>query len=245
MDQGGGSGATGELWAVRHGQSTANAAFERARVDGREDAGLDGRDADVPLSSLGLLQAAALGRWLAALPLTRWPDVAYVSPYLRARQTLQAILEPARQSVCRPVEVRVDERLRDRETGVLELMTQAAVERRYPAEASRRHLVGEVYYRPAGGESLLDVALRLRSFLRDLDTDPARRVLVVGHDATVVMLRAITEGLDEAALAELMVRDPVLNASVSHWQRSSPRWILRSYNTTAHLLDLQERSPPS
>jgi 2,3-bisphosphoglycerate-dependent phosphoglycerate mutase len=55
------------------------------------------------------------------------------------------------------------------------------VSSRFPQEARRRADVGEFYYRPPGGESLADVALRLRSLLRDIDL--ARWPLVVAHDA--------------------------------------------------------------
>lgn len=234
----------GELWAVRHGRSAANEAFERARVDGRVDAGIEGRDADVALSSAGRVEAAALGRWFDTLPEQGWPDVVCVSPYRRARQTLDELVAQVRQQPrsrdWAPV-VRVDERLRDRETGVLELMTPAAVEAKHPTEVARRRRVGEVYYRPPGGESLLDVGLRLCSFLQDLERSTARRVLVVGHDATVLMLRAVIEELDEAAVADVAVREPVANASVSHWQRTPQEgWILRDYNATGHLDDLDK-----
>ncbi|MDQ1288351.1 MAG: 2,3-bisphosphoglycerate-dependent phosphoglycerate mutase [Actinomycetota bacterium] len=224
-----------DLWAVRHGQSTANVAFEEAARYRREDAGIPGKDADVPLSVFGRTQAAALGRWLASLPGDSRPEVAYESPYWRAHQTLKIMMEESRLAPGVPVEVRVDERLRDRETGILELLTPAAIARRYPAEADRRQRIGEVFYRPPGGESMLDVAHRTRSFLNDLDAEPARGVLVVGHDATVLMMRAVNDGLDETALVELMARVVVANASVSHWHRDDGRWARRSFSTVAHL----------
>lgn len=52
------------IWAVRHGQSTANVAYEEAERTG-STVPLPGRGADVPLSPLGWRQAEALGRWLA------------------------------------------------------------------------------------------------------------------------------------------------------------------------------------
>ena len=38
-------------------------------------------------------------------------------------------------------------------------------EEHYPDEAKRRDLLGKFYYRPPGGESWADVALRIRSVL--------------------------------------------------------------------------------
>lgn len=75
------------LWIVRHGESTANVAATRAEASGAELIDLTHRDADVPLSATGQEQARATGRWLAALPDAKQPDVAVVSPYLRAVQT--------------------------------------------------------------------------------------------------------------------------------------------------------------
>ncbi|MEU5674565.1 phosphoglycerate mutase family protein, partial [Micromonospora sp. NPDC047753] len=75
------------LWIVRHGESTANVAATHAEASGAELIDLTHRDADVPLSATGEEQARATGRWLAELPAARRPDVAVVSPYLRAVQT--------------------------------------------------------------------------------------------------------------------------------------------------------------
>jgi broad specificity phosphatase PhoE len=47
-------------------------------------------------------------------------------------------------------------------------------------------------YRPPNGESFEDIAVRLRSFLDDLHRDHAgERVVVVAHDAVVLMMRAV------------------------------------------------------
>ncbi|WP_412543227.1 histidine phosphatase family protein [Longispora sp. K20-0274] len=220
-----------EIVAVRHGQSAANAAFEEADATGTEVEGLPDRDADVALSPAGRAQSAALGRWLAALRADRAPDVVYCSPYLRARQTW-ALAAGGRDE--RPV--RVDERLRDREMGQLELLNAVTIARRFPEEARRRERLGDFYHRPLGGESLADVALRLRSFLADLDrAEPGRRVLLVTHDAVVLMLRYLTEGLDEAELRELMRAGTVRNAAVNRWEATTGRLRLVEFGRSDHL----------
>jgi len=211
-----------ELIAVRHGESTANAAFAAADAAGRLEAGITGRDADVPLSPRGYAQAAALGPWIAA----RMPDAVLCSPYRRAVQTADAALA----ALDVPPPYRLDERLRDREPGVLELLTAAAVRVRYPAELERRRRVGELYYRPPGGESLADVALRVRGVLRDLAGDhPGERVLLVAHDAVVLMLRYVIDGLTEDELYRVgMVR----NGSVARWVRHDGVLRLAEYDVT-------------
>lgn len=65
--------------------------------------------------------------------------------------------------------VHTDERLRDRELGILGRLTRLGAEKRFPKEAERRFWVGKLYYRPPGGESWAEVALRLRSVLEELN----------------------------------------------------------------------------
>jgi 2,3-bisphosphoglycerate-dependent phosphoglycerate mutase len=212
------------LTAVRHGESTANAAFADAeRTDaertgaertGAASAVVDGPDHAVPLTPLGRGQSAALGRRLAALPPGEIPDLVLCSPYARARETLLALGE---RFACAAM---YDERLRDRDMGVLDLMTAQAVRRRHPEEHARRKRLGELYYRPPGGESLADVALRLRSLLAE---PLSGSVLLVVHDAVVQMLRYVLDG-------ELMP-DPVANASVTRWRRVEGRLRLMEWNT--------------
>ena len=81
------------LWLVRHGQSAGNVARDVARAAGHARLDLDIRDADVPLSDLGRQQAEALALWFASLPGEERPEVVLASPYLRARQTAQAIID--------------------------------------------------------------------------------------------------------------------------------------------------------
>ena len=79
------------LWIVRHGESAGNVARDAAQAAkaARIDIGL--RDVDVPLSELGVRQATALGHWFAGMADGERPDVLLVSPYLRARQTAEAL----------------------------------------------------------------------------------------------------------------------------------------------------------
>jgi broad specificity phosphatase PhoE len=112
--------------------------------------------------------------------------------------------------------IRRDERLRDRELGILDLLTSTGVRNRYPAEADRRRWLGKLYYRPPGGESWADVALRLRTFLADLERrDTAGSLLVVCHDALILLFRYVLEDLDEDALFELARTGSIRNAAVT------------------------------
>ena len=225
-----------QLTAVRHGQSTANAAFAEATLTGALSVPISERDADLPLTHLGAAQAAAVGRRLAADP----PEVVYCSPYLRTRQTLAAILGALSDAGAPPPALRFDERLRDRETGAWEMLTTAALRRKFPEEMARRDHVGPFYFRPPGGENFPDVALRVRSLLRDaLPAGAGQRLLIVAHDAVVLMLRMIIDGLDEPALNRIVDAGGVIgNCTVTRWVSDETKLLLTDYNDAAHLRNL-------
>ncbi|MEU7990088.1 histidine phosphatase family protein [Streptosporangium canum] len=225
-----------ELSVVRHGQSAANAAFAAAEATGALDSGITGQDQDVPLSVPGHRQAAQLGTYLVELPAGQRPEVVLCSPYLRARQTLQAASAVAAgRGVSLPMP-RFDDRLRDRVMGELELLTAAAIEARFPHETQRRRSAGEFHYKPPGGESFGDVAARLGMLLEELHQRYlGRRVLLVAHDAVVLMLRRLIEGLSWQELGDVVQAGPVANASVTRWRQTEGRLQLIDYNRTDHL----------
>ncbi len=205
------------LWLVRHGQSRGNVADDEAATSGAELLDLE-RDADVALSDLGEEQARAVGKWLADLPADERPTLALASPYRRALDTGRRALEHLPD-----LHLRVDERLRDRELGVLDLHTWRGVEARFPEEARRRRHLGKFYHRPPGGESWADVALRLRSLLGDpmLGLD-GERVVCFTHEAPIHLVRYIVDELSEAQLLDTLRQSPVANCSLTRLERPSP-----------------------
>jgi broad specificity phosphatase PhoE len=227
-----------ELTVVRHGQSVANVAFAAAQFSGQLDCGVSGPDAAVELSPLGWTQAEALGRWLADLPPIRRPQVVVCSPYLRAQQTLKGATDTAGELGVQLPNAKVDARLCDRLMGELELLTTSMIAKRFPAEVARRRNAGEFTYRPPGGESFSDIAVRLEGLMRDLQTRYAgRRVLLVAHDAIVLMLRYVIERLTFDDLATIIRDGPVANASLTRFDGSSGRLQLVQYNAVDHLSD--------
>ncbi len=187
------------LWLVRHGQSLGNVVRDTTDPTA-EVLDIADRDMDVPLSPLGEEQSLAFGRWLRDRPSRERPDVVLSSPYHRAAQTARLIVDSA-QLVTR---VHLDERLREREYGVADLLTTRGFASRMPAEAVRRRRLGKFYYRPPGGESWVDVALRLRSLRDSLGREHAgRRVLLVAHEVPILIMRYLLEDLDEASVLAL------------------------------------------
>src|SRR5205085_3698285 len=97
-----------------------------------------------------------------------------------------------------------DERLREKEFGVLDRLTHAGVLQVYPEQAEFRRLLGKFYHRPPGGESWCDVILRLRSMLDTISLHYAdRNLMIVAHQVVVLCLRYILEGLDEAQILKI------------------------------------------
>ncbi|GAA0569907.1 histidine phosphatase family protein [Paractinoplanes ferrugineus] len=227
----------GELILVRHGQSLANVAFPAADERGLLEAEVSGRDAEVPLTDIGEAQAAAVGSWLAALAPEQLPQIVITSPYLRARETWRIAAETAGLDLPKPV---TDDRLVDRLLGELEMLTRAAVAQRFPGEADRRAEAGEYRYAPPGGESFADVEARLAAFLLDLNRKHAgERVVVVAHDAVVLMMRAVIQNLRWDEVIEMeRAEGTVRNASISQFLERAGHLELVRYNFVDHLPSL-------
>ena len=202
------------LWVVRHGESAGNVARDAAEAQGLERLDLSHRDVDVPLSDLGRRQAEALGRWTAQQPEDERPTVVWTSPYVRARQTA----EIAMQTAGLDVPLVVDERLREREFGVLDGLTRRGITAQYPEESERRSQIGKFYHRPPGGESWVDVAQRLRAVLDEIRIDArGERVLLMGHQVVVLLTRYVIEGMDEKTVLDIDREAEVANCAVTSY----------------------------
>ena len=185
------------LWIVRHGESAGNVARDAAHAAGLSEIDIAGRDADVPLSELGKEQSLALGQWFGGMPENERPNVVLVSPYVRARQTAELIASDKGLTSDSP-EFIIDERLREKEFGILDRLTRTGIERDHPQQAEFRRLLGKFYHRPPGGESWCDVILRLRSALDTMSLHyDGCRVLVVSHQVVVLCLRYLIEAMTE------------------------------------------------
>jgi broad specificity phosphatase PhoE len=203
------------LYIVRHGESAGNVARDAATLAGDRTIDLDVRDVDVPLSDLGMQQAQALGRWFAELPPERTPNIIVTSPYLRARDTASIVAESAGLSKDKFTLV-VDERLREKEFGVLDRLTKVGIEAYHPDQAEFRRLLGKFYHRPPGGESWCDVILRLRSAIEMISREYCgERVLLVGHSVVVLCMRYLLEHMTEDQILRIDRENEVANCSVT------------------------------
>src|SRR3954469_3627661 len=206
------------LWLVRHGESAGNVARAAADVAGVGMIDLTVRDVDVPLSPLGERQADALGRWFAAMDESERPEMVLSSPYVRARQTGEAVCRAGGVAAGAKPPV-VDERLREREFGIFDRLTAVGIREKYPELAEHRALLGKFYHRPPGGESWADVILRLRSALDTISLHHAdRRVLIVCHQVVVLCFRYILEELDEAQILAIDKAGDVVNCGILQYE---------------------------
>ncbi len=204
------------LVLVRHGESLGNVADRRARELGHPRLDLEWRDADVPLSEVGQGQAEAVGRFVAQQK-DDAPTVVVSSPFRRALDTAQIVLATSGLDA----EAITDERLRERELGVFDGLTGQGIRQRFPEEAERRTHLGKFYYRPPGGESWCDVALRVRSALTSLRAEHgAERLWVFSHQAVIMSFRLVLERLDEENVLAIDSGTPVPNCSLTSY-----RWI--------------------
>ena len=229
------------LWVVRHGESAGNVAAEAARKAGLPMIQIATRDVDVPLSHRGEEQAAALGRWFASLPPSQRPTVVLTSPYVRARRTAE-IIRGAGGTEDPDEELVIDERLREREFGVLDRLTMVGVQQRFPEQYEQRRRLGKFYHRPPGGESWCDVVLRLRSALDTVNLHYAReRVLVVCHEVVVLCLRYLLECMTEEQILAIERAHDVANCGVTSYEFARGvkrgKMELRLFNFVAPLVE--------
>jgi broad specificity phosphatase PhoE len=200
------------LLLVRHAESMGNVARNRAEAGGEALIDIAQRDMDVPLSPTGREQAARLGESFDPGDL---PSVIYTSPYIRAAETARIACEAADLSCA----IVADERLREREFGVLDRLTRHGIELRFPHEAEARQRVGKFYYRPPGGESWCDVALRIRSFVDTMSREqPDAHVVVFAHEVVVYMFRYVLERLGEHDVLALSDGRELANCSRTEYR---------------------------
>ena len=226
-----------ELVIVRHGESAGNVARDAAHAKGLQTIDIAQRDCDVPLSPLGERQATALGAWMAQndMPI----DVVVSSPYLRAEQTAKLAMDSAGWPGAVLV---IDERLREKDLGLLDGLTMQGFAARYPEQFAMRKRLGKFYYRPPGGESWNDVILRLRSFI-DVAREryAERRMLLVAHQVVVLCLRYLLEDLTEREILDIDAQGDVANCSLTRYVSRNGALALDRYNFTA---PMEEKGQP-
>lgn len=198
---------------VRHGETTWN-------LEGRRQG-----QSDSPLTARGLAQARAIADRLAAGPARA--DALYSSDLPRAWRTAAEI------SAACGLPMMGDERLREKSFGVIEGLTQAEVEARYPQVAACLAEKSPDYIPPAG-ESLAAAQQRGIKTLADLARRHAGgRVIVVSHGALLSLFLRHVLGLGLAAPRRFTLENGSL--SFVAYQHAVEAWHITSFGEVSHL----------
>ena len=201
------------VWLIRNGESTANVARRKAEIEDSKTIDFIGREMDNPLSEIGIEQSITLGRWFKFQP--EKPTVIFTSPYLRTVESARLIAGNAKLN---GVEILRDERIREREFGIFDRLTWRGSVEKYPDECAKRQEIGKFYYRPPGGESWCDVALRVRNFWRDLCLHHADEpVLIVTHEVVIRVFRYVVERMTETEILAIDKASDVHNGAISSY----------------------------
>ena len=194
---------------LRHGQTPMSV---QKRYAGRSD---------VPLTDVGVQQAAAAAKRLASAGL----DVIVTSPLLRAAATAQEVASVT------GVAVVTDDGFRETDFGAWEGLTFAEVRERWPSEVTT--WLADPDAAPPGGESFTDVSTRVTAALHRVLADrDGQRVLVVSHVTPIKTLVAAALLAPPAALYRMHL--DVAALCEIDWYADGPA-VLRSFNDTGHL----------
>ena len=200
------------VWLLRHGETEWNV---QLRLQGHNDS---------PLTERGLASARAVARRL----LNAAPSVIYTSDLGRAHRTAEEIAGATQ------VPVRTEVRLREKNNGVFEGLTQEEVATRYPEEYAR-YKTRPVDYAPPGGESTLQLRDRARAILADLAAlHPGERIVVVTHGGIISVFLRDLLGMPLNRAYPFTVANCGLTTLTYTADRTDP-WRLVTLNEIAHL----------
>lgn len=221
------------LIVIRHGRTVLT---ETGRFSGRTGQ-------DPPLSGNGRRDAEQVAAAVAGLgrPGALFPDVPPVgavisSPMRRTRETAEEVVrrlgDSAGPGVGPGVDLEIDPDWIEAGFGVWEGLTYADLVRDHAGELDRWQ--GSTSYAPPGGDSLDDVAARVRvARARAVEAHPERTVVVVTHATPVRVV--LQEAVDGGASALWRTRVSAGSLSiVRYWTDGGIE--LATANTTAHLV---------
>lgn len=202
------------LLVIRHGESLANIHDDLAVRPGFEGM----RDPQVPLTQWGFEQAKEAGKFLREQyqhnPAFKGRTLRIVhSPYLRTRQTTQAIILGLEGAV-KVESIQEDPRLFEQNFGIFDCITNPRVaSARWPEEYAafrEARRIDKYHAKAPGGESRGDVVERLKPVVKDLLTrakyaknEENVDVLVVGHGLVNRALEMNIRGEDSEWLRKM------------------------------------------
>lgn len=179
------------LFTLRHGVTELN-----------RDKRVSGPTLNVPLLPEGIRQAEEARDRFAGTPV----DVVISSPLERAIHTAQIVTGFPREAI------EIDSLCTERSFGLMEGLTRAEVESRFPHVQYLQ--VGHIGYsmNPPGGEPFPALHDRARQFLvRALQRHRGRRILVSSHQTFLLELHGVLRGLDPIEALDVDILNLELN----------------------------------
>ncbi|HYC44317.1 MAG TPA: histidine phosphatase family protein [Burkholderiales bacterium] len=194
---------------IRHGETLWN---QQGRMQGQQDS---------PLTPTGLQQAKQLARRLKAVPFA----ALYASDLGRAHQTARCIADETGH------EVVADERLRERDFGIFEGLTNSEIETRYPDDY-KLFAKRDPHYRMEGGESAAEFRARVLDAMNAIAARHAgEKIVVVSHG---LVLDALYRTATKMAL-DVPRGFPLLNCSVNTFRYEGGGWLVVAVCDVEHL----------
>jgi probable phosphoglycerate mutase len=208
-------------WGAPQGKATTTLLLRHGQTEMSVERRFAGRG-DIPLTEIGIQQAAAAAARLAA---RGGIDLIVCSPLARARRTAQAVADATGAALS------VDDDFAETDFGDWEGMTFAEVMARWPDEMATWMASADAA--PPGGESLADAARRTSSALDRLLAEHAGKTVVVASHVTPIKT-IVCRALLAPPAALFRIHLDVASLSEVDWFADGPA-LLRSLNDTAHL----------
>jgi ribonuclease H / adenosylcobalamin/alpha-ribazole phosphatase len=210
----------GTTWRPAQGEPTVTVLLRHGQTPMSVQQRYAGRS-DVPLTEVGVQQAAAAAKRLASAGI----GVIVTSPLLRAVQTAQEVAAVTGAAVV------TDDGFRETDFGAWDGLTFAEVRERWPSEVST--WLADPDVAPPGGESFAEVSARVTAALRRVLADrEGQQVLIVSHVTPIKTLVAAALLAPSAALFRMHL--DVAALCEIDWYADGPA-VLRSFNDTGHL----------
>jgi broad specificity phosphatase PhoE len=218
------------LVLVRHGESESNVVNGFGKQDNHEYFTPEFKERTTRewrLSARGVEESMAAGRWIGRYILASFPslhdgfDWHVTSPYNRSKETAGHLGLPN-------AHWRIDSRVRERDWGDIESISDNDFQARYPDNA-RKKRVDPLHWRPPGGESIAGmVDDRIRGYFEDLEemhkTWAVDSVCISGHGEYMWGVRLYIESMEHGdwAAARNDPRQKIHNGQVVHYTREDP-----------------------
>ncbi len=204
-----------ELWLIRHGETHWN---REQRAQGH---------LDVPLSELGLEQAKLLAARLAPVHF----DALYSSDLGRALETANTVAKVLRKSV------QIDPRFREIHVGVAQGLTYPEIKARGMNRQRR-----DIHEPWEGGESQVQLMERASAAISNIQLNYRHgRIAVFTHGGTIrAALHSLLEDPEHRIAFAERGNTSITKLRLIEGDAGKARWILVSYNDTAHLEAIEQ-----